>query len=80
MQQSKRTSLITTHPSEMQQNPVSRSYILKRGKDLLESEFQETLIRDSKRRGINVVGLHGGTFDLIVEGKRSFVCEIKKEE
>ena len=45
---------------------------------MLESESQETIIHDLKSRDINVVNLHGGTFDLIVEGKRPFVCEIKR--
>jgi len=45
---------------------------------LLESNFRETIIHDLKNKGINVVNLHGGTFDLIVEGKRPFVCEIKR--
>lgn len=36
------------------------------------------MILDLKNRGINAVNLHGGTFDLIVEGKRPFVSEIKR--
>lgn len=45
---------------------------------MLEAEFRDAFILDLQKRGINVVNLHGGTFDLIVEGKRPFVCELKR--
>lgn len=43
-----------------------------------EKEFRNNLIRDLKSRGINVINMCGGTFDLIVEGKRPFICEVKR--
>lgn len=43
-----------------------------------EEEFRNNLIRDLQSRGINVVNIRGGTFDLIIEGKRPFVCEVKR--
>jgi len=54
------------------------SLSLKRVIALLEAEFREASVHDLQKRSINVVNLHGGTFDLIVEGKRPFVCEIKR--
>jgi len=43
-----------------------------------EKELQNTLIRDLQSKGINVVNLRGGTFDLIVEGTRPYVCDLKR--
>jgi len=43
-----------------------------------EDEFRDKLIRDLKSKKINVVNLRRGSFDLIVEGIRPFVCEVKK--
>lgn len=49
-----------------------------RGYDLKEDEFRNNLVRDLQSNGINVVNMRGGTFDLIIEGWRPFVCEVKK--
>lgn len=43
-----------------------------------EEEFRNNFIRDLRSNGINVVNMRGGTFDLIVEGRRPFVCEVKR--
>jgi len=43
-----------------------------------EEEFRNNLVQDLQSRGINVVNLRGGTFDLVIEGKRPYVCEIKR--
>ena len=43
-----------------------------------ENDFRDRLIHDLESRGINVVNLRNGTFDLIVEGVRPFVCEVKQ--
>ena len=45
---------------------------------LQEAESREGLIRDLQKKGISIVNLYTGTFDLIVEGKRPFVCELKR--
>jgi len=42
-----------------------------------EREFQKRLMADLQKRGVNVVDFCKGTFDLLVEGVRPFVCEIK---
>lgn len=46
--------------------------------DMGEEEFRNKLIRDLRKRGINAVNLHRGTFDLIVEGNRPYVVELKR--
>lgn len=46
--------------------------------NIKENEFRDKLIRDLERREINVVNLHGGTFDLIIEGNRPCVVELKR--
>lgn len=46
--------------------------------NMLENEFTEKLIQDLQLKKINVVNIGGGTFDLIIEGIRPFVCEIKR--
>lgn len=43
-----------------------------------EDEFRDKLIRGLQSNRINVVNLRQGTFDLIVEGVRPFVCEVKQ--
>lgn len=47
---------------------------------MLEHKFRDKLIQDLKqfKDRINVVNLHGGTFDLIIEGNRPYIIEIKK--
>jgi len=45
---------------------------------LREEEFKNNVIRDLQSSGVNVVNMRGGTFDLIIEGKRPFVCEVKR--
>ena len=43
-----------------------------------EDEFRDHLVHDLESKGINVVNLRRGTFDLIVEGTRPFTCEVKQ--
>lgn len=43
-----------------------------------ERSFRERIIKDLKAKKINAVNLGQGCFDLLVEGKRPFVCEIKQ--
>lgn len=43
-----------------------------------ESRFGNKLIQDLRQRGINVANLHKGTFDLIIEGARPYVAELKR--
>jgi len=43
-----------------------------------ESRFKDRLIRDLRKKGINVVNLHRGTFDLIIEGNRPYIVELKR--
>jgi len=43
-----------------------------------EEQFRNRLIRDLRSMKINAVNLHAGTFDLLVEGVRPFVCELKR--
>jgi hypothetical protein len=45
---------------------------------LEEQEFRDKLVSDLQLSGINVVNMRAGTFDLIIEGKRPFVCEVKR--
>jgi hypothetical protein len=45
---------------------------------LREGEFRDKLVSDLQSSGINVVNMRGGTFDLVIEGKRPFVCEVKR--
>jgi len=42
-----------------------------------EKDFQKRLAADLKKTGINAVDLSHGTFDLLIEGVRPFVCEMK---
>ena len=44
-----------------------------------ENRFRNKLIQDLKqfKDRINVINLHGGTFDLIIEGNRPYIVEIK---
>lgn len=47
--------------------------------DMAEPEFKIKLIEDLGKRGINAVDLgETGTFDLIIEGQRPYVVELKK--
>ncbi len=43
-----------------------------------EEKFRNRLIRDLDSRGVNVVNLKGGTFDIIIEGNRPIIGEIKR--
>ena len=43
-----------------------------------EEEFRNNLISDLNSRDINVINLKGGTFDIIIEGNRPFIGEIKR--
>jgi hypothetical protein len=45
---------------------------------MMEDEFRDKLIQDLKKKNINVVNLRRGSFDLIIEGTRPFLCEIKQ--
>ena len=43
-----------------------------------EEEIRTKLIFDLNSRGVSIVNLKGGTFDIIIEGNRPFVGEIKR--
>ena len=43
-----------------------------------EEEFRNNLISDLNSQNINVINLKGGTFDIIIEGNRPFIGEIKR--
>lgn len=46
--------------------------------DVGEENFRDKLILDLRKLGINAVNLRGGTFDLIIEGNRPYVVELKR--
>jgi len=43
-----------------------------------EDKIRDKIIRDLELKNINVVNLRRGSFDLIIEGIRPFICEIKQ--
>ena len=43
----------------------------------MEDQIRQKVIEDIENRGFNVINLGNGTFDLIIEGKRPYLVELK---